>query len=332
MRSLGIKFRTETLCATPTSLGAACTGAALVINRYGTTNNAITPDTFAPTPAWSSCAIVPVPASCTTGAAPVFSGNQLISSTSGPTCGTSAKSGAGLITQCSMLVTDPNLKNPRSVQWNLDLQRAITNNLTLDVAYVGVHGWNEIHSIDLNEPALGSGWDHRAAQFSRAHGLRLEANSGRSGRWRPSSAPATSLHCRQHVAEQCCEAVRHQVSLFPIHRSNHEWIYFQLRRIASDLGFPELPRPELPGLVHLRPRARRLDEELAGDGGAGQPGEPAISVRKQRLDVRHRFRFSPTYAIPGMKSPGQMLEGWQVSAIWAWQSGFAWAPNDATTR
>ena len=28
------------------------------------------------------------------------------------------------------------------------------------------------------------------------------------------------------------------------------------------------------------------------------------------MDVRHRFRFSPTYAIPGMKSPGQMLEGW----------------------
>ena len=58
-----------------------------------------------------------------------------------------------------MLVTDPNLKNPRSAQWNLDLQRAITNNMTLDVAYVGVHGWNEIHTVDLNEPALGAGWD-----------------------------------------------------------------------------------------------------------------------------------------------------------------------------
>ena len=49
------------------------------------------------------------------------------------------------------------------------------------------------------------------------------------------------------------------------------------------------------------------------------------------MDVRHRFRFSPTYAIPGIKSPGQMLEGWQVSAIWAWQSGFAWGPDDATS-
>ena len=31
--------------------------------------------------------------------------------------------------------------------------------LTLDVAYVGVHGYNEAHSVDLNEPALGTGWD-----------------------------------------------------------------------------------------------------------------------------------------------------------------------------
>ena len=48
------------------------------------------------------------------------------------------------------------------------------------------------------------------------------------------------------------------------------------------------------------------------------------------MDVRHRLRFSPTYALPGKKSPGQMLEGWQISGIWALQSGFAWAANDQT--
>ena len=31
--------------------------------------------------------------------------------------------------------------------------------LTLDVAYVGTHGYDEIHTIDLNEAAIGSGWD-----------------------------------------------------------------------------------------------------------------------------------------------------------------------------
>ena len=61
--------------------------------------------------------------------------------------------------QCSMLMSNPNLESPKSIQWNVDLQRAINNNLTLDVAYVGVHGYDEIHTVDLNEPALGSGWN-----------------------------------------------------------------------------------------------------------------------------------------------------------------------------
>ena len=60
------------------------------------------------------------------------------------------------------------------------------------------------------------------------------------------------------------------------------------------------------------------------------PADPQYQYGNSDMDVRHRLRFSPTYAIPGMKSPGQMLEGWQISGIWAWQSGFAWAPNDAT--
>ena len=61
------------------------------------------------------------------------------------------------------------------------------------------------------------------------------------------------------------------------------------------------------------------------------PANPQYQYGNSDYDVRHRFRFSPTYAIPGIKSPGQMLEGWQVSAIWAWQTGLAWSPDDNKT-
>jgi hypothetical protein len=47
-------------------------------------------------------------------------------------------------------------------------------------------------------------------------------------------------------------------------------------------------------------------------------------------DIRHRFTFSPTYVIPGIKSPGQMLEGWTVSGILSLQTGLPWFPNDTT--
>ena len=46
------------------------------------------------------------------------------------------------------------------LEWNLDVQRAITNNLTADVAYVGNHGYaGEAHMTDLDQPPIGTGWD-----------------------------------------------------------------------------------------------------------------------------------------------------------------------------
>ena len=158
MRSLGTKFRTETLCATPPAWPPARARLSSPIDTgRPTTGSSRTRSRLLQ--AGLTAAIEPLPAGCAA-SVPLWSGNSLISATSGPACGT----GGGL-PQCSMLVTNPNLKNPRSAQWNLDLQRAITNTITLDVAYVGVHGWNEIHSIDLNEPALGSGWDSLGATF-----------------------------------------------------------------------------------------------------------------------------------------------------------------------
>ncbi len=55
-------------------------------------------------------------------------------------------------TPCQAGATDPNFSQGKSAQWNLDVQRAITNHLTLDVAYVGVHGYNEEVLKDLNQP------------------------------------------------------------------------------------------------------------------------------------------------------------------------------------
>jgi hypothetical protein len=47
-------------------------------------------------------------------------------------------------------------------------------------------------------------------------------------------------------------------------------------------------------------------------------------------DHRHRFSFSPTIQLPGRRSPGQMLEGWAVNAVFLAQTGLPWGANDAT--
>jgi hypothetical protein len=48
------------------------------------------------------------------------------------------------------------------------------------------------------------------------------------------------------------------------------------------------------------------------------------------FDITHRFTLAPTYNIPGIKSPGQMLQGWTVSGIVSVYSGLPWFPDDVT--
>ena len=55
-------------------------------------------------------------------------------------------------------VVNPNFHNPRVAEWNLDIQRAITNSMSIDVAYVGNHGFHEGYQVDLKQPAVGSGF------------------------------------------------------------------------------------------------------------------------------------------------------------------------------
>jgi hypothetical protein len=58
---------------------------------------------------------------------------------------------------CSIGGVDPNLRTPYVGTWNFGIQHSFTNNLSLEVGYVGTHGNNLIGSVDLNEPNLATG-------------------------------------------------------------------------------------------------------------------------------------------------------------------------------
>ena len=89
-------------------------------------------------------------------------------------------------------LNDPNYRQSFSAQWNMDIQRAITNNLTVDVAYVGVHGYRETMWTDLNQPPLGAGWDTATVNACIAN---------------PSTA------CKPNVAAENGHAVQHYISI-----------------------------------------------------------------------------------------------------------------------
>ena len=295
-----------TLCT-----GATCTPANEVVNRFGTPINAAFSSTLSLTAAqinanWATTCTNPAVTSTCSGPS-IFPVASAATSTSGPQCTTAVP--------CSFYTSDPNFKLPKSIQWNMDIQRAVTNVLTLDVAYVGVHGYNEAHSVDLNEPPVGTGWDNSAVTSC------LASVSNFSSTCTPDANAITAA--RPYNAEfPYFKYIGQTTNGF---HSNYDGLSVSLNARnfhgASFLGSYTF--------------SHALDQFTNSGQAASQPlvdpSNPNYQYGNSDFDVRHRFRFSPTYRIPDIKTPGQMLEGWQLSAIWAWQSGFAWAPDDQST-
>jgi hypothetical protein len=56
----------------------------------------------------------------------------------------------------------------------------------------------------------------------------------------------------------------------------------------------------------------------------------AAEYASSDFDVRHRFTFTASYDIPGIKGFGQLLEGWKVNTILTLASAQPWTVNDYT--
>ena len=128
----------STLCSTTstiTSTGPQCdSAAAIVVDNRGTVLSQHSATTLTGvTLNW-------------TPAGPVFP-----TGSSGSVCSTNF--------QCSTGAVDPDFKRPKSLQWNMDIQQAITRGTTRDVAYVGNHGYDETYSLDINGVPVGTAWD-----------------------------------------------------------------------------------------------------------------------------------------------------------------------------
>ncbi len=94
--------------------------------------------------------------------APVAGQTTLFAGVSQPACGDGVTNPgnafAAAPAPCEIYGVDQNIRTPYVNNWNLDIQRAITNNLSIDVGYVGNHGSKLLGKLNLNQPVLGSGW------------------------------------------------------------------------------------------------------------------------------------------------------------------------------
>jgi len=199
---------------------------------------------------------------------------------------------------CTILGMDPNLKTPYVWNWTLNLQHALSNNLSLEVAYVGDHGARLAGIHDINQPPTGAGWTPAviATCLSSAF-TNCAADGGAEQTARPFNATFPFLAQIYQMGN--------------IYRSNYNGLQATLTgRNYHGLSF-------VAGYTY----SHSLDQVGANwDFGAGS-GIPTDSTHPQReyassdFDMRQRFTLSLTYLIPGKKGLGQVLEGWQLNSI-----------------
>jgi hypothetical protein len=274
------------------------------VNNSGTAINAHSPET------------VPLSAGQFTWsvAGPVFPGNTAYTikgvTYTGITCTSpTTPGGPG---PCQTNAVAPNFRTPFSAQYNLDIQQAITNNVTVDIAYVGNHGFDEASEADINQPAIGAGWDAAAVSTCLA-----SAGSGYS-----SCNPNTAAEVGPYSAK------------FPylsqiIQAGNLDWSNYNAlqvtvsSRVSHGLTF-------LAGYTYSHALDMVSADSISQQAYPIDTYLPKLSYGDTNNDIRNRFTLSATYAVPGIKVPAQLLQGWSISSIVTLQGGLPWYPVDLT--
>ncbi|HZR56333.1 MAG TPA: TonB-dependent receptor [Terriglobales bacterium] len=190
-------------------------------------------------------------------------------------------------TPCDILAVNQHLKTPYVSSWNLNIQHSFTNNLVLQVGYVGNEGTKLLSLYDINQnvPALDTLGDEQSG--------------------RPYNSQFPFLHVINYLSNS--------------YTSNYNGLQSTLTmRTSHGLSF-------VAGYTY----AHALDY-LSDNRGIN--AENAYDLRNEYgssdFDIRHRFTFTTSYVVPGKKSWGQMLEGWQLNSILTLQSGQPWNVMD----
>jgi len=212
--------------------------------------------------------------------------------------GTVFPTGAGVActagAPCNTMAVDPNLTTPYITNWNFTVQHAFTNNLSLELGYVGNHGerlfgFRDINQFDPNNPAeIACG--HCEDPANRPFGV--------------------SFPYLQYINMMSNQA-----------RSNYNSLQTTLtKRLSRGLSF-------IAGYTY----GHGLDNgSLTRFTPLPQNSKnPGLEYASSDFDVRHRFTFTTTYNLPSKKGFGQLLEGWKINSILSMQTAQPWNIGDS---
>jgi hypothetical protein len=176
---------------------------------------------------------------------------------------------------CTGTGGDPNLKLFPYYFWNLNVQHAFTNNISLDVGYVGSHSSDIFEAFDLNTPSVGASGG-TAEQMRRPFFSAANNTFGVAYPWFSTINYTGNFGSSNYASLQTNLTVRN------VHRLTLNANYTFSHALAQDT--------------------------------ITNPNSPLQDYGNLAFDARHHFTLTGSYAIPGFKSPGQMLQGWAVNA------------------
>ena len=222
---------------------------------------------------------------------------------------------------CTSVGVDRNLRTPYVTNWSVGLQRALTNNLSLEVAYVGNHGTKLVQFRDLNAPPLGSSYDPAEIAFCNSR----VATASSPFACDPSDAdPGLAQAARPFTTNGKFPYLSYIYYLSNAASSNYNGLQVVLtQRTYHGLSFTS-------GYTWSHALDYACDNWGCGQGLPPNSSNLRSQYASSDWDIRHRFTLSLTYALPGKKSPGQILEGWSVNSIVALQTGQPWYTQDTS--
>jgi hypothetical protein len=205
------------------------------------------------------------------------------------------------------------------MNWNVGLQHAFTNTISLEVAYVGNHGKNLLGIINRNAPPVGAGYCLNNPLTDAQIALGCAPGMPPAGVAAPQIEQAAYRYFTQYPY------LRYIVEIGNFDRSNYNGLQSTLTvrnshglnvtagyTYAHDLDTSSL------NAFYLFP-VNSHSQSRNSEYGSGD------------FDLRHRLTAAVTYAIPGRKSPGQILQGWQVNGIVSLQGAGPWTAWDSST-
>jgi len=218
---------------------------------------------------------------------------------------------------CGIMGVDQNIKTPYVWNWNLNIQHAFSPHLSAEIAYVGNHGSRLTGISDINQPPVGSGWSPTRIQDCIASGYSNPDICSGDGDAEQAARPFNAKF----------PYLSNIFQMGNVYKSN----YNGLQATLTARNFHGL------SMVAGYTYSHALDDVGANwDFGAGV-GLPQDSSNlggeyaNSDFDVRHRLTVSLTYAIPGRKGFGQMMEGWEINSIATLASPQYWGPIDLGT-